>query len=68
MSGEVAGLSEFSRNEDRALLPCPDCGAECFHAEEVRAEMKRDFRFQGKQATTKVTGKKCPNCGREFPL
>jgi len=50
------------------LIPCRECGAEVFDAEETTAEIEQDFEFRGETATREVPAKECPECGAITPL
>jgi len=50
------------------LIPCNECGAEIFDAEETTAPIEEDFQFQGETATREVPAKVCPECGAVTPL
>jgi len=50
------------------LIPCNECGAEIFDAEETTAAIEQDYQFGGETATREVPAKICPECGAVTPL
>jgi len=50
------------------LIPCRECGAEVFDAEETTAPIEEDFEFGGETATREVPARVCAGCGAVTPL